>query len=60
MLLGICHQPNFEILRSCGSLSMQMRRPSTVIRRSDTNPDRVLIALDVVIFDRLARSSRAI
>ena len=51
--------PNLDILRSIDSLRMQMRRPSTVMSFSATNPERVRIALDVVMLDRLAKSSRA-
>lgn len=51
--------PNFEILRSIGSLSRRMRRPSTVISFSATKPESVRMALEVVMLERLARSSRA-
>lgn len=52
--------PNFEILRSCGSLTIRIRRPSTNINFSETKEVSVRIALEVVIFDKLARSSRLI
>lgn len=37
-----------------------MRRPSTVMIFSFVKLDRVRMALDVVMFDKLAKSSRAI
>ena len=53
------NQPNLLILRSIGSLMILIRRPSTVISFSVTKVERVRIALEVVMFDKLAISSRA-
>ncbi len=39
-------------------MSTLIRRPSTTITCSLTNDDSVRMALEVVMFDRLAKSSR--
>ena len=51
--------PNLLMFRSMVSFTILMRRPSTVRMRSWTNDDSVRMALDVVMFERLAMSSRA-
>ena len=59
-LLGDEHDyPKRLMLRNVGSSTMRMRRPSTVMIRSWAKVERVRMALAVVMFDRLARSSRA-
>ena len=52
-------QPYLLILRNWASLMIFMRRPSTTTSRSVTKVDSVRMALLVVMFERLAKSSRA-
>ena len=57
---GLGSYPNLLILRKAASFKILTLRPSTNIICSLTNADNVRMALDVVIFDKLARSSRDI
>ena len=50
--------PNLEIFLSRGSFIIFILLPSTRINFSLTKDINVLIALEVVMFDRFARSSR--